>query len=308
MPPEDIPRLVHGFIAGSRDADRRKRLIAFYGGSFTGIEESLFDRYLEEARQLVEAGVVHGVKASTRPDLVTPERVERCRQAGFTELELGAQSMDDAVLASSRRGHDSSDTIRAARLVHDSGMGLVLQIMPGLPGEDRASFIRTVEEVSRLAPDGVRIYPTVVLKGTPLERLYLNGEYQPLTLEEAVLRSLYGYARLSGAGCAVLRMGLPPLDAGNVTAGPHHPSFGFLVKARAFRIMAEALMERFGHGVELMVNPADLPELLGFRGENRKDLGFSFSYNDYLPRGYVQVQGPAERGCLQPKDIIEYIL
>jgi histone acetyltransferase (RNA polymerase elongator complex component) len=308
MPPEEIPSIVRAFLAGCRNPGERRRLIAFYGGSFTGIERSLFERYLETAYRLVREGVVHGAKASTRPDLVTPELMEQCSRAGFVEMEIGAQSMDDAVLFASGRGHGSGDTARAARIIRESGMDLVVQIMPGLPGEDRKSFRRTVEEVARLEPDGVRIYPTVVLKGTPLERLYLSGAYTPLTLGEAVERALFAYVSFTRGGCAVLRMGLPPLDRAHVTAGPLHPSFGFLVKARAFRIMAGVLLQRFGTGAELEVHPSDIPELCGHKGENRKELGFSFSFNDYLPRGTISVKGASERGCLQPKDIIEYIL
>jgi histone acetyltransferase (RNA polymerase elongator complex component) len=233
--------------------------------------------------------------------------MDRCAGAGFVEMELGAQSMDDAVLSACRRGHDAGDTVRAARMVRDSGMSLVIQVMPGLPGESRESFRRTVEAVARLEPDGVRIYPTVVLKGTALEQLYLNGAYTPLTLEEAVERALFGYVRFSLSGSAVLRMGLPPVDPAHVAAGPYHPSFGFLVKARAFRVMASVLMDRFGSGVELEVHPDEISELLGHKGENRKDLGFSFSLNEYLPKGYMRAKGASERGCLQPKDIIEYI-
>jgi histone acetyltransferase (RNA polymerase elongator complex component) len=307
VPPEDIPGVVERFLAGCRNPGERKRLIAFYGGSFTGIEEPLFERYLAAAQELVRTDVVHGAKASTRPDLVTPGLIERCSRAGFVEMELGAQSMDDAVLSACRRGHDSGDTVRAARMVRAAGMGLVVQIMPGLPGESRESFKSTVNEVARLEPDGVRIYPTVVLKGTALERLYLSGAYTPLTLEEAIERALFGFVRFSLTGSAVLRMGLPPVDPAHVAAGPHHPSFGFLVKARAFRVMASVLMERFGSGVELEVHPDDISELLGHKSENRKDLGFSFSLNEYLPKGYVRAKGASERGCLQPKDIIEYI-
>lgn len=296
------------FIAGCRNPEQRRRLVAFFGGSFTGIGEPLLERYLQAAHDLVMKGVVHGAKASTRPDLVTPGILERCARAGFVEMELGAQSMDSEVLAFCGRGHGPEDTVRAAGLVRDAGMGLVVQIMPGLPGEDMESFRRTVEEVVRLRPDGVRIYPTVVLKGTALETLYLDGAYTPLTLEEAVQRSLYAYVRFTLSGSGVLRMGLPPVDPAHVAAGPHHPSFGFLVKARAFRIMAGALMERFGAGVELEIHPDDISELLGYKGENRKDLGFSFSFNEYLPRGYMVAKGASERGCLQPKDIIEYIL
>ncbi|MFY9399312.1 MAG: radical SAM protein [Desulfomonilia bacterium] len=306
--PERIVGLVSDFLAGCRRPGERRRILAFYGGAFTGIEPPLLERYLHEARRLVDEGVIHGVKASTRPDMITEEVLERCREAGFVELEIGAQSMDDEVLRESRRGHGTSDVARAARLVRSRGLKLGIQLMPGLPGEDRRSFVHTVEQVVRLKPDNVRLYPAVVLEGTALEQRHRRGEYAPLDLDEAILRCLYGYAAFTGAGCRVLRMGLPSSENLAVAAGPFHPCFGFLVKARGYRIMASVLGQRFGTGLHLEVNPGSVPELLGFKGENIHELGFSYSFDPRLPRDYMQVRGASERGCLQLKDIIEYIL
>lgn len=306
--PERIPDIVSTFIAGCREPQLRQRVIAFYGGSFTGIEPGLLERYLAEALRLVEQGAVHGIKASTRPDMVTPELLARCRRAGFVEMEIGIQSMDERVLKASRRGHSASDAVRAAQAVRDSGMKLGIQLMPGLPGEDRESFRRTVCDAARLRPDHIRLYPAVVVKGTEMERMHQAGAYAPLDLDEAVRRCLYGYARFSGQGCTVLRMGLPPSRTLQVAAGPYHPAFGFLVKARGYRVMASVLKERFGDELDLEVHPDSVPELIGYRKENIDELGFNYSFDERLPRDCVQVRGAVERGCLQLKDIIEYIL
>jgi len=308
MDPDDMAGYVRSFIAGCRNHQERYRVLAFYGGSFTGIEEDLFMRYLEEAKMLVKDGTVHGIKASTRPDMIDDERIGKLKDAGFIELELGAQSMDEIVLHYAGRGHAADDTRKASGMVRRSGMKLGIQIMPGLPGEDRQSYKNTVEEVLKCKPDGVRIYPTVVLAGTPLEKLYRAGVYEPLDLEEAVLRSLYGYIRFTENGSQVYRMGLPPLPGSDIVSGPYHRSFGHLVKARSYRIMVEKLQERFGPDLELTIHPDDVSDLLGFQRENIERLCFSYSFNGQLPRGYVQYKGTAERGCAQPKDIIEYIL
>ncbi len=308
VPPEDVPGVVTDFIASCDRADERHRLIAFYGGTFTGIADDLLERYLDAASLLVKQGIVHGIKASTRPDMVSSEMLARLKRAGFVELELGAQSMDDRVLAASMRGHCADDTVKAARLVRDAGLQLVIQIMPGLPGEDRQSFRRTVDAVAALDPDSARIYPTVVICGTALEELYRTGEYIPLDLDEAVSRSLFAYIRLTNNGCRVLRMGLPPSRDLRVAAGPYHASFGFLVKARAYRIMAQRLMDEAGRDVQLLVHSRDVPELVGYHRENINDLCFAYSFDDRLPRGYLRAKGLTERGCVQLKDIIEYIL
>jgi len=306
--PEDVPGIVKDFIASCDRAEERRRLIAFYGGTFTGIEEQVLGRYLDAATRLMKQGVIHGCKASTRPDMVSKEILGRLEKAGFVELELGAQSMDNRVLSASRRGHRAEDTARASQLVKDSGMQLGIQIMPGLPGEDRQSFLKTVDAVVGMNPDTARIYPTVVLSGTGLEKLFERGEYVPLDLDEALLRSLYSYIRLTMSGTTVLRMGLPPSSLLRVVAGPYHESFGFLVKARAFRIMAGRLMNEVGADAEFLVHPRDIPELVGYRRQNIEDLHFSYSFDEMLPRGYIQAKGASERGCLQLRDIIEYIL
>jgi len=303
-----VSELVRNFIASCSNPDKRRRLVAFYGGSFTGIAPDLLEQYLEEAELLLKEGLIHGIKASTRPDMVSAEILARLKKAGFVELEIGAQSMDDRVLDAAKRGHGAEHTVQAAGLVKASGLKLGIQIMPGLPGEDRESFRRTVDAVVRLQPDCARIYPAVVMEGTGLLRLYEHGRYLPLELDEAVSRSLYAYIRLTQAGCRVLRMGLPPSQRLRIAAGPYHESFGFLVKAKAYRIMAQRLMQASGRDTHLLVHPHDVSELLGYRRNTVKTLRFSYSFQENLPRGYVEVKGAAESGCLQLKDIIEYIL
>jgi histone acetyltransferase (RNA polymerase elongator complex component) len=300
---------VDRFLARCREPQNRSRILAFYGGSFTGIGKNLLGQYLEVASRLLACNRVHGVKASTRPDLVSPSVLDGLKKAGFVELELGIQSMDDRVLLDSGRGHTALDAVRASSLVRGYGMKLGIQIMPGLPGEDITSFRRTVEIVAGLGPDSVRVYPAVVLSGTKLEDLYAKGEYQPLTLEDAVARSLFALVRLEGiGGCSMLRMGLPPSPGLRITAGPYHDAFGFLVRSRGYRIMAQQVMDELGTDCELSVHPRDLPELLGYRRETVSDLRFHYSFDEKLPRGYLRGRSGRESSCIQLRDILEYIL
>lgn len=309
VPPEEIPAYLDGFLARCREPEKRRRILAFYGGSFTGIREDLLGRYLEAASRLVSENRIHGAKASTRPDLVSRSILDDLKKAGFVELELGVQSMDDRVLLASGRGHTALDTVRAVSLVRESGMRLGIQIMPGLPGEDVAGFRRTVETVAGMGPDTVRVYPTVVLSGTKLEKMYAGGEYQPLALEDAVARSLFALVRLEAVGgCSMLRMGLPPSPGLRITDGPYHPAFGFLVRSLGYRIMARRVMDELGSGCELSVHPRDLPELLGYRRETVSDLRFHYSFDDKLPRGYLKGRAARESSCIQLRDILEYIL
>lgn len=299
---------VRTFLAQCRVPEQRQRVLAFYGGSFTGIPGDLFDQYLEVASALVKAGVVHGIKASTRPDLIDAGVVARLAEAGFVEIELGAQSLDDNVLALSRRGYEGAAVARAAHMIRHAGLRLGLQLMPGLPGEDRESFKATVEGILALHPDTARIYPTIVLAGTPLEDQYRASAYTPLTLDEAIERSLYAWARLRDRGCSVLRMGLPPGDGLRVVAGPIHPSFGYLVKARGYYHMADTLLRQWGPGIDLRVHPQDVSLLLGHRRATQKGLGFTYVMDPEVTREGLAVRKQTKYACLSVMDIIEHCI
>lgn len=306
--PEDIPALVENFLARCSSPSSRRRVLAFYGGTFTGIEADLLRRYLDVTRDLVEKGVVHAAKASTRPDMVDEEKLGLLVDSGFEELEIGCQSLDDPVLEASGRGHTVKDVVEACRLVRGFGLRLGIQLMPGLPSEDLASFVTTVKRSAALKPHAARIYPTVVMAGTRLEGLYRTGAYTPLTLGQAVRMTLYAVAVLERQGCTILRMGLPDPGAQNVVAGPYHPSLGFLVRSEAYRLMAGLALSRHGGGARLVVNPRSLCELLGPGRANARELTFAYGCDDTLPVGTLRVEAGTDRACIQLQDILEYIL
>jgi len=306
--PGDVASYVDEFIARCRYPRDRQRIVAYYGGSFTGIDEGLLAGYLHVTRDLISRGCIHAAKASTRPDMVSAEVLDTMRMSGFVELEIGVQSMDDDVLEASGRGHTSDDARQACSLVKESGMKLGIQIMPGLPGEDVPSLKKTLDEVVSIGPDNARIYPTVVLEGTPLERMYRRGDYRPLTLDEAIRRSLYACIRLEHAGSSILRIGIPSSQGLRITAGPFHESFGFLVRARGYRMMAQRLVSSPAGFTDLKVNSTAVTELIGYRRDTLQDLKFSFSFDDTLPRGYIRAYAARESACIQLQDILEYIL
>ena len=160
--------------------------IAFFGGSFTGIPIDQQKAYLEIAQRYVKNGKVDGIRLSTRPDYISAEILDMLKSYGVTAVELGAQSMVDSVLEKNRRGHTAEMTKEAIKLLKEYGFLAGLQMMTGMYGSDAEKDIFTGEEIAKLEPDTVRIYPTVVLENTALERLYKNGEYQPPSLEESV--------------------------------------------------------------------------------------------------------------------------
>ena len=212
---------------------------AFYGGSFTGLNLALQKELLVLTDELLDRKVIGSVRLSTRPDYIDEERLELLRAHGVKLVELGVQSLDDSVLKKAERGHTAQQVEEAVVLLKSYGFKVGVQLMVGMPGQDFASVKATVEQVLALQPDIARIYPLLVIKGTPLAKSYEAGEFEPLTLEEAVRQAAYVYQNLSEAGVKIIRVGLQPDDElcaeGNIIAGPFHPAMGELVQSHILR-------------------------------------------------------------------------
>ena len=212
---------------------------AFYGGSFTGLDLALQKELLALTDELLDRKVVGSVRLSTRPDYIDEERLELLRAHGVKLVELGVQSLDDSVLQKAERGHTAQQVEEAVALLKSYGFKVGVQLMVGMPGQDFASVKATVEQVLALQPDIARIYPLLVIKGTPLAKSYVAGEFEPLTLEEAVRQAAYVYQHLSEVGVKIIRVGLQPDDElcaeGNIIAGPFHPAMGELVQSYLLR-------------------------------------------------------------------------
>ena len=163
--------------------------IAFFGGSFTGIDRGLMCRLLDLAQEYVKAGRVGSIRLSTRPDYIDEEILSILSRYSVGTIELGLQSMDDAVLLACRRGHTAADAERACRAVVEAGFSLVGQMMIGLPGASPESEIKTAQKICDMGASAVRIYPTVVFYDTPLCEMAQHGAYTPLSVDEAVERT-----------------------------------------------------------------------------------------------------------------------
>lgn len=246
--------------------------IAFFGGSFTAIPRDEMVGLLQAAAPYVKRGDFSGIRVSTRPDAIDNDVLTILKDYGVTTVELGAQSMDDAVLSACRRGHTAKQVQEAARLIRGAGLTLGLQMMTGLPGDTDEGTMRTAQALAELTPDEVRIYPTLVIEGSPLATAYRNGTYNPQTLDEAVtlcvrLLTFFEEER----GIPVIRLGLHAEDEmmRHCLAGPWHPAFRELCESRIFRQKAELLFKQTQQTeVELAVHPACVSRMVGHRREN----------------------------------------
>ena len=221
--------------------------IAFFGGSFTGIDRGEMIYLLSLAKEYIDSGAARSVRISTRPDYIDGEILDILEKYRVTDIELGLQSMDDRVLALSKRGHTSETARKACRMISERGFGLVGQMMIGLPGSDIASEVATAEEIASLC-GGARIYPTVVFDGTELCDMTSSGEYRPLTLDDAVIRSEAALNVFIRAGIPVLRLGLCASDnlsdPEKAVAGANHSAIGELVYGEHYmRVLREYIAE-----------------------------------------------------------------
>lgn len=221
--------------------------IAFYGGNFTGLEVAEQDRLLGLAHRHVENCAVEGIRISTRPDALHIIDMERLAAFGVKTVELGAQSFINSVLEASQRGHTGEDVEYAVELLQNYGFEVILHLMVGLPGDNRASFGETLARTIALRPDGVRIHPTLVLTDTPLAEDFRRGRYQPLSLGEAVDLSKEACRCFQKEGIPVIRLGLQTTDMmtspGAVLGGPYHPAFGSLVAEAIWLERAVTLLD-----------------------------------------------------------------
>lgn len=278
LPAENVRARIEAFLKYNHK-QREPVQIAFYGGNFLGQPPEAVKQLLAEATHFVQQGRVDCIRFSTRPDTIDRRRLELIGAFPVATVELGVQSMDDTVLAAARRGHSATDTIKAVRLLKKRNYQIGLQIMVGLPADDPDKSIETGRQIVNLGPDFVRIYPTVVLEGSPLARWYRNRTYTPLTLEAAVSQVKDLFLLFRSNGIRIIRMGLQhSVDFDNsetILAGPYHPAFGHLIYSNVFfdRIrMAIASNKLQGRAVEIRVHPENVSRMRGLNNENIRKL------------------------------------
>lgn len=267
--------MIDEYIESIKNLDQTSVEIAFYGGSFTGIEKKLQEKYLSLAYEYVKNGLVDGIRLSTRPDYIDEDILDLLKIYGVTTIELGVQSFDEDVLRVSNRGHNSDIVFEKSALIKNYGFILGIQLMIGLPGDDYQKSIESAMKAASIKPDIARIYPTLVIKDTELANMYTNGFYKPLTLEEAIISAKEIYKILLMEDINVIRIGLQPteniLEGNDVICGPFHPSFRHLVESRILleEVESQLGLERFnGKELNIHVQNKKISEMIGIKKEN----------------------------------------
>jgi elongator complex protein 3 len=130
-----------------------------------------------------------GLTVETRPDWYTKLQVDHSLVLGATKVELGVQILDDKILDGVKRGHHVKETVAATKRAKDAGLKVAYHMMPGLPGSSRENDLESFKMMiddERFKPDMLKIYPTLVVKGTELYDQWMSGKYAPPSLEDTV--------------------------------------------------------------------------------------------------------------------------
>jgi len=257
--------------------------VAFFGGSFTGIEEAKQEELLSAAYEYIKQKKVDSIRISTRPDYIDKKILKRLKKYKVKTIELGVQSANDYILKKAGRGHTFEDVVKASKLIRWYGFELGHQMMVGLPESTTVDEINTAKQLIKLKPKMVRIYPVLVIKNTKLEKDYNEGKYKPLTVTQAVevckeLVKLFVKKHIE-----VIRIGLQPTDTitnpdndkSEVVAGPFHPAFRQLVESGMwYDVIVEKIKQLNTKVKEVVVtvNPADVNNVIGQRKDNINNL------------------------------------
>lgn len=249
--------------------------VAFFGGSFTGIPIEEQNELMNAVLPYINSGVVSGIRLSTRPDYITYEILDNLKKHHVTTIELGVQSMDEEVLKAASRGHNVQQVKDAVEKINKYPFTLGLQMMTGLPGDTPQKSIYTAREIIKLKPSIVRIYPTLTIKDTFMEKMYLNGSYKPQTLNEAVELAKKLLLMFEAENIKVIRLGLQSTEEisenGSVVAGPVHSSFGELVESSIYLDIMRAKLPENAN-VRMFVNPTEISKAVGNKRINMETI------------------------------------
>lgn len=270
--------------------------VAFFGGTFTGISMNLQREYLEVVKKYIDNGDIESVRISTRPDCINIDILEQLKKYGVKTIELGIQSLDSKVLEATDRKYDKGIVEKSCKLIKEYGFELGVQIMIGLPCSSLDSDFDTAKKCLELKPDIARIYPTLVISGTELQRMYLKKEYEALDLNEAVRRTRKIYSLLELGGVNVVRVGLQPSEdlttEGVILAGPFHPAFRDLVENEIFYNFLKDIYKN-EKKLEIESNERLISKIVGQKSKNKKEFypNFKIKINNTLKINEIEING-----------------
>lgn len=291
LPKQETGKLETGDTDNNITLSGKDYEIAFFGGSFTAIDRQYMLQLLQAAYPFVQSKRAGGIRVSTRPDAINQEVLDILKAFGVTSIELGAQSMQDEVLAVNLRGHSQQDVVDAARLIKQNGFSLGLQMMTGMYGQKKykSCAIDTAQKFVKLKPDTVRIYPTMTLENTLLEKFYKSGEYIPPTLEETVDICVSLIDIFDKNDIKIIKLGLHSDDnmQQKIVAGAYHPAFKELCLSKLF--LEKIKGELTNTAIKECIVKVNSKQISQFKGQKNSNI------LEFEKLGYkVDIQGDAK--------------
>ena len=308
---EDVKNTIEYYLNNFKDGNKYIE-VAFFGGSFTGIDVDKQKELLSVAYEYIKNKKIDSIRISTRPDYINKEILKMLKSYGVKTIELGVQSTNDYILNKSKRGHTFEDVKKASKLIRKNGFILGHQMMVGLPESTRQDEINTAKDLIKLKPKIVRIYPVLVIKGTQLEKDYESGEYTPLTVEQAVETAKDLLVLFNKKKINVIRIGLqntneitdPNSKKSQVVAGPCHPAFRQLVESRLWYDNIANEIKKVNSNVthiQIDVNPSDINNAVGHKRINIEKI--NDTYNTDLK---INPNSKIKKGKLKITKLIKY--
>lgn len=245
-------------------------------GSLTGKSKEEQREMLKEFR---ESNRHDKIKISILPDLVDKEFIKMLKEYNVTAVELEVQSTNTYILKKCGYAHTFEDIKKATRMIKWNRLKVSFQVGVGLPDSTKIDELNTAKELAKLKPNLVRIYPMLVVKNTKLESDYNNGEFEPLTLNQAVERckeEIYEFNRRKVKQISIVKQNeLNKSEEKEIIAGPYHEEFAQLVTDSIWYDSIVEKIKKFNvkvKKVKIEVNPKELPNILGHNEENAQKL------------------------------------
>lgn len=313
MPTKDeVINIIEDYLKSMKDEETKKE-IAFFGGSFTGIDIEKQKEYLEIANEYIKSKKVNGIRLSTRPDYINKDILKMLKKYNVKTIELGVQSTNDYILKRCDRGHTFEDVKNASKLIRRYRFNLGHQMMVGLPESTKLDEIRTAKDLIKLKPKMVRIYPVLVIKGTKLEKELEDGEYKPLTVMQAVERCKELLYLFNKKNIQVIRVGLQNTDEitdpnskeSEVIAGPYHPAFGQLVEDSVWYDSIVDKIKKINmkvKEVKVKVNFTDMNNVIGHKKMNIKKIKDTYDVDVVVEADSKIKEGKSELVIIQTYD------
>ena len=303
MTKEKAKEIIDNYLESIRKENESVKIeIAFFGGSFTAIKEEKQEELLKVAYEYVKSKEVDSIRISTRPDAINKEILKRLKKYGVKTIELGVQSANNYILNRINRGHTFEDVKKASKMIRWYGFKLGHQMMVGLPESTRLDEINTAKQLIKLKPKMVRIYPTLVIKNTKLEKEYEEGKYKPLSVVQTVEVCKDLVRMFTDKKIDVIRIGLQTTDEisepgsknSEVVAGPFHPALRQLVESAMWYDAIVGKIKKLNvkvKEVEVTVNPIDANNVIGHKKENVLKLKDTYDVDLVLKQDEKMKQG-----------------